>query len=153
MDTLLAGVIQTHSPMIESLGLHKVTSAGDMVIRFEGAGWRLDFTADRYYSSGLIINLIEVGVKEYSLSILKQAVCEFECSSINEAKEQVAEYRIIGLNQMGHGENFEKIVVDLINFIVKKFKVIRDNKKEINKFYDLIAASKLREIGMKFVGE
>lgn len=152
MDKVLRDMIESYGPLMASVGFHKIFDTQESAIQFERSGWRLDFLADRYYS-GVVINLVEVGVKEYSLSIMKEAVCNFERCAVSETREQVTEYGVTIGNQIGHEGRFENVVIDLINFFVKKFEFIRANKKELNKIYDRIATTRLREIGLRFVDD
>jgi len=153
MEKSLIDLINSYEHLISSLGLYKVPADRRGEIKFEGGGWLLAFTADRYYSNGLIISLVELGSKEYSLSILMDSVKEFESELTKVLKERAEDYVVNNKIQSERLESIEERIIDLINFLVEKFLVFRTNQKSIDKIYDRLAKGKLEEIGLRFIDE
>jgi hypothetical protein len=153
MEKSLIDLIDSYEHLISSLGLYKVPADRSGEIKFEGGGWVLAFIADRYYSNGLIISLVELGSKEYSLSILMDSVKEFESEITKVLNERAEDYVVNTENQPERLESIEERTTDLIKFLVEKFLIFRKNQKSIDKIYDRLAKSKLEEIGLRFIDE
>lgn len=153
MKKSLIALIDSYDDSIISLGLKRIPVSLSGEIKFEGGGWVLVFMTDRYYFDGLVINLIDVGAKEYSLSILKEAVKEFESDSVAILREQSTDYPMFAEIRDDNLEGVEATLIDLIKFLVEKFTLIKKNQRKIDSIYDTLANKKLREIGLRFVGE
>lgn len=96
-------------------------------------GWVLAFIADRYYSNGLIISLVELGSKEYSLSILMDSVKEFESEITKVLNERAEDYVVNTENQPERLESIEERTTDLIKFLVEKFLIFRKIRNQSTK--------------------
>lgn len=153
MEKSLIDLIDSYEHLISSLGLYKVPADRRGEIKFEGGGWVLAFITDRYYSNGLIISLVELGSKEYSLSILMDSVKEFESEITKVLNERAEDYVVNTENQPERLESIEERTTDLIKFLVEKFLIFRKNQKSIDKIYDRLAKGKLEEIGLRFIDE